>query len=157
MTADILWILVMNTSRAQILRGIAGNGPGRPRRLVLRAEQRRMAALLGAPEISLPVSPPRPATGRPIWLRAIEADQISFMKRVIDLLETHRVAGDFNRLAIFAAPKVLQRLRSAMPRRLRALVVAEIAENVVDLSYLAMRLRVAARLRERGISEDQGS
>lgn len=157
MDAEVLWILVMNTSRAQILRDATTSGESDRRRLALRADRRRLAALLDAPDMLLPGRAAGRAARRAAWHRALEADHAAFVKQIVDLLEAHRIAGDFSRLAVFAAPRVLNRLRSVMPRHLREVVAAEVAENVIDLPFPLMRQRIAALLAARGIANiDRG-
>ena len=61
-------------------------------------------------------------------------DQREFIRQVIALLESHRRAGDFDRLAIFAEHDMLGQLRKMMPKATRDMVVREVAKNLLPLS-----------------------
>ncbi|SIO22847.1 Protein required for attachment to host cells [Rhodovulum sp. ES.010] len=115
-----LWALAMNTTRARILRDVAAPGPPE---LVMRAEHRRLQGLVGAA-----AQPPAIAEADPL-----AADRRDFVVQVIQLLETHRLASDFDRLALFAAPALLGELRAGMPARLDATVVARVPRTLVEM------------------------
>ncbi len=61
-------------------------------------------------------------------------DQRDFVRQVIALLESHRRAGDFDRLAIFAEHDMLGQLREMMPKALADMVVREVPKNLLHLS-----------------------
>ena len=63
----------------------------------------------------------------------IAEDQREFIRQVIALLESHRRAGDFSRLAIFAEHDMLGLLRQMMPQSLRDMVIREVAKNLLHL------------------------
>ena len=121
MADDLLWIVVMNATRARILRtGLHPPGPGTPGELVLRCAHRGLRALLAAPA---------PSDGPAVLRR----DMQHFTARVIDLLCTHLAAGDFSRFVLVADPVTLARMRAALPR---ALAVRLVAARVGELSHL---------------------
>jgi len=60
-------------------------------------------------------------------------DQREFIRQVIALLDSHRRAGDFDRLAIFAEHDMLGNLRQMMPQSLRDKVVREVPKNLLHL------------------------
>lgn len=123
-----LWILVMNSTRARILRGL---GPGQGE-LVLRSGLEGM----------LDAMCERPALRR----QQLRADELAFRRRVVALLEAHRMAGDFGRLAVFAPRPLLPEIRAAMPGPLRGAVVAEVARNLIRLSEADLPQAAAAAL-----------
>ena len=56
-----------------------------------------------------------------------------FAQETLSVLESHLRAGRFNRLAVFAAPKMLGILRQEMPASLLAAVVLEKDANLINL------------------------
>lgn len=64
----------------------------------------------------------------------VAEDQREFIRQIISLLESHRRAGDFGRLAIFAEHDMLGQLREMMPQSLADLVVREVPKNLMHLS-----------------------
>nr|WP_269844497.1 host attachment protein [Acidimangrovimonas sediminis] len=148
-----VWILVMNSSNAQILRRYPPTGDPGERQIALRASRRRMSALLRAPELAPPeetfVGFGENFAQRTIWRRALDVDHLGFLHQVADFLEAHRVAGDFDGLAVFAGPKTLPRFLALMPVHLRQTVIAEFDQNLIDLPPDLMRSAIAAALRGR--------
>lgn len=109
---DLLWIVVMSATRARILRaGLRPAGAGEPGELVLRCAHRGLRAMLAA----------RPPAEGPAVLRR---DMQDFTSRVIDLLCTHLVAGDFARFALVADRDTLSRMLTALPRALSGRLAA---------------------------------
>ncbi len=64
----------------------------------------------------------------------VAEDQKEFIRQVISLLESHRRAGDFDRLAIFAEHDMLGHLRQMMPQTLAGLVIREVPKNLLHHS-----------------------
>lgn len=157
MDAGNLWILVMNATRARILRGLPGamppaavsgpaNGTAWPAELVVRARQPYLRELLSGAAAAPPGALLPRGRAAADWRRPLDADEALFCRQVSMMLEAHRLAGDFDRLAVFAAPDMLERLHEAMPAGLRERVTAEIAENLVALSEAALSGRIAQSL-----------
>lgn len=158
MDAGNLWILVMNATRARILRGLPGalppaavsgpaNGTASPTELVVRARQPYLRELLSGTAAAPPGALlPRGRAPAADWRRPLDADEALFCRQVSMMLEAHRLAGDFDRLAVFATPDMLERLHEAMPAGLRERVTAEIAENLVALPAAALSGRIAESL-----------
>jgi hypothetical protein len=109
---DPLWIVVMNATRARILRtGLRPAGTGAPGELVLRCAHRRLRAMLAGQA---------PGDGPAVLRR----DMQDFNARVIDLLCTHLVAGDFDSFALVADRATLARMLEALPPALSDRLVA---------------------------------
>jgi protein required for attachment to host cells len=64
----------------------------------------------------------------------VAEDQREFIRQIIALLESHRRAGDFDKLAIFAEHDMLGQLRQMMPQSLADLVIREVPKNLLHLS-----------------------
>jgi protein required for attachment to host cells len=133
--ASRTWALAINSTRCRILRGLSSGHEELPAELVLRAEAHKLrdimadkpgrsfASVGGGRRSSIEYS------GDPI-----AEDRKDFVRQVISLLESHRRAGDFTRLAVFAEHDMLGYLRQLMPRMLADLVVREEPKNLLHLS-----------------------
>jgi len=129
------WALAMNATHARIVRALERTGEGLPAELVLRSENRHLKDIMAD-------KPGRSFTSMGGGRRSsmeyasdpIREDQREFVRQVVRVLETHRLAGDFDALAVFAAPAVLGLLRDEMPSRLAATIVEESPKNLMHLS-----------------------
>lgn len=135
----------MNSTRARVLRGLDHAGATSQVELVLKSEARNLRQIMSDRQgISFGFSPPglRPGTdsrrasssGAPSVGTLVDEDRREFIGQVAALLESHRSAGDFDQLAVFAEPEVLGMLRQILPDALRATVVCEVPKNLVHLS-----------------------
>ena len=135
MAGRVIWALVLNATRARILRGVApGDGPAAPE-LVLRSEQRHLRDMISdKPGRSFASA----GGGRRSAMSApsdpVREDERAFVREVIAVLESHRLAGDFDLLAVFASPEMLGILRALTPDGLRARIVAETTKNLAHES-----------------------
>lgn len=66
--------------------------------------------------------------------KTIDEDQRDFIRQVFALLESHRRAGEFGHLAIFAELRVLGVLSQMMPQALRSMVICVVPKNLLHLS-----------------------
>ncbi|WP_127904243.1 host attachment protein [Solirhodobacter olei] len=157
MDAGNLWILVMNATRARILRGLPGalslagtsglpGGAAGQAELVVRARQPYLREVLSGAAMAPAAVVPRGHASAVDWRRPLDADESLFCRQVSMMLESHRLAGDFDQLAVFAVPDILEQLHQAMPAGLRDRVMAEIAKNLVALSEVDLSWRIAASL-----------
>ncbi len=78
---------------------------------------------------------------------AIRRDMQDFARDTVELLERHHRDGDFDRLAVFAAPDMLIILRQEIPVSLRASVLLERAVNLIALPSDELREVVRNALR----------
>ena len=139
MNGSRTWALVMNGVRARILRGVA-NGDGEDHvEIVSRAALRHMRDMLAR------------QTGPGVDREDTEGDSVArdmqeFAAETGEVLEQHRRAGDFARLAVFAEPRMLAVLRAELPATLRKAVVLELPLNLITLPERELRQRVRAHL-----------
>ncbi|MCG6969099.1 MAG: host attachment protein [Gammaproteobacteria bacterium] len=80
--------------------------------------------------------------GRHVMGTSVEPKQqetITFAKQIAEHLDTHRKAGDYSKLVIFAAPAFLGLLRENMNAHTNKLVVHECNKNLVQLSVDKIR------------------
>jgi len=128
------WALVMNGTRARILRGICSIDDKGPIELVMKSEARNLRDILS--EKQQPAFAAKTAGRRPLVQTAsdpIAEDQREFIRQVIALLESHRRAGEFDRLAVFAGSDVLGNLHNLMPRSLHDMLQCEVSTNLLHL------------------------
>lgn len=127
-----VWVLVFDSTRARIVRGLAGAGRPAAAELVLKTESRNLLDSMSD------------RSGRAFghgWRShmdggsdPVKADERQFLREVVAVLESHRRANEIHRLALFGEPRVLGLLRSLLPMALRRLVVCEMPLNLVHVS-----------------------
>jgi protein required for attachment to host cells len=128
------WALAMNATHARIVRGLELTGAGRPAELVLRTENRHLKDIMAdRPGRSFTSMDGGPRSAMAYAADPIREDQREFVRQVVRMLEAHRLAGDFDALAVCAAPAVTCLLRDEMPSRLAATILGEISRNVMHL------------------------
>jgi protein required for attachment to host cells len=143
MKQDRLWALVLNATQARVLRGVKRIGATSEPELLLQAEHRHLSAIMAD-------KPGRSFASVGGQRSAIEyaSDPVrdaerAFAVEVVELLERHRLAGDFDRLAIIAAPEMLGLIRLTLTDGLRAITGPEVAKNLLHLSAPELQLAVA--------------
>lgn len=143
MSAPATWALVMNGTRARVLRGLEdGNGKD-PIELLSRAPSTHLRDVMAdKPGRSFASEGGGRRSAMELGSDPIRRDMQDFAGEVADLLETHRRAGDFHRLAIFADPHMLGILRAEFPATLWETVFLDMPMNIVSLSQDALRDRV---------------
>lgn len=129
------WALVVNGARCRILRGVSGRGSDAPAELVLRSEARNLRDIMSdKPGRSFASMGGGRRSAMEYTSDPVAEDQQEFIRQIIALLESHRRAGDFDRLAIFAEHDMLGHLRRMMPQTLADLVVREVPKNLLHHS-----------------------
>ncbi len=129
------WALVMNGTRCRILRGLVRDQDDALAELVLRSEFRNLRDIMSdKPGRSFPAMGGGRRSAMAYSNDPIAEDQREFIRQVIALLDSHRRAGEYDRLAIFAEHDMLGHLRQMMPRTLRDMVIREVPKNLLQLS-----------------------
>lgn len=129
------WALVLNGSRCRILRGLSSPSDEALSELVLRSESRKLRDIMSdKPGRSFASKGGGRRSAMEYSSDPVAEDQREFIRQIISLLESHRRAGDFDRLAIFAEHDMLGQLREMMPQSLADLVVREVPKNLLHLS-----------------------
>jgi hypothetical protein len=126
------WAIVANRATARILRGLEApdtNGAP-PGELVHRARSARLAARLSEASAQ---PPSRAETG------AMASDLRDFAHEIAQLLDVHRLAGDVERIALWAPRAVLDSILAAMSAPLRAAVFLTGERDLTALSETALR------------------
>lgn len=147
MTDRAPWVLVMNATRARILRGVTAKGTVEGEELVLRAEHHRLKDIMAdKPGRSFSSGSGGRRSAMAYGSDPLEEDSREFLRRIIDLLESHRRAGDFSRLVVFAEPHVLGLFRAMVPGGLAACIGTSAALNLVHLEPRDLAERVGQEL-----------
>ena len=141
MTKPRIWALVADGVRARVLRGLEDGAPlpSPPTELISRSRSRRLRDILAGntdPGHVLSQAERGIASEGPDLVRQ---DMRDFAHEISDRLDSHRRAGDFERLAIFATPGMLRLLRDEMSRALRGTVFLERRGNLVQYPEAALR------------------
>lgn len=119
-----IWAVVSDGTRARILRDLAPSpnaGAARQGDLLMRAQAEGVRGLVTGPG-----SARRTAQ---VAARVLQSDVADFAAEIAAMLERHRIAGDFSRLAVFAPGALLRPLHRAMPPGLAGLVMLEVRGN----------------------------
>jgi protein required for attachment to host cells len=136
MTRDNLktWAVVLNGTRCRVVRGLPAKEEGAPSELVLRSQSRNLRQIMAdKPGRSFSSTGGGRRSAMEYSSDPIAEDQKEFIRQVVALLESHRCAGDFDKLAIFAKHDMLGHLRQLMPQSMHHMVIHEVPKNLVQL------------------------
>lgn len=130
-----LWALAINSTQARVIRGFGSGEDPAPAELALHTEMRKPGDVMSdKPGRSFASHGGGRRSAIEYASDPVAEGQRDFIRQVIALLETHRRADDFDRLAIFAEHDMLGLLRQLLPQSLQALVVCEVPKNLLHLS-----------------------
>ncbi len=139
------WALVMDATRARILRRIDSVNGEEPVELVSKAGQKHLQANM------IPAQPPHP-NGQPVApvLKGdpVRDDMQDFAHQTLSYLDAHHRCDDFERLAIFASPAMLGTLLQALPAGLKRSVMMDGPLNLIALPEAELRARVRQLIHE---------
>jgi protein required for attachment to host cells len=143
------WALVINGARCRILRELSSLAENPPAELVLRSESRNLREIMSdKPGRSFASMGGGRRSAMEYTSDPVAEDQREFIRQVIALLESHRRAGDFEKLAVFAEHDMLGHLRQLMPKSLRDLVIREVPKNFLHLPAQELVEVVVRELRD---------
>lgn len=74
----------------------------------------------------------------------VRDDERAFASLLTQVLDSHRRAGDFDRLAVVAAPRMLGDLRHAFTNALRSVTIREVARDLTRMPSAELREALAA-------------
>jgi protein required for attachment to host cells len=126
------WALVADGERARVLSGLEGDAPGIMLDLTTEAPTRHLGEMMAddAGRSFASTQSGRRSAMEP-GSDPVRRDMQDFARATFDTLEKHRRKGAFDRLAIFAAPKMLGILRDEMPPQLKDRVILEKPANLL--------------------------
>jgi protein required for attachment to host cells len=149
MKRDTFWALVMNSTRARILRAVRKDPHQGGAELVLRAPHRALCDIMSERPRDTPPPLGRWASPAPPYAPdPVREDARAFVEEVVTLLETHRKAGDFDQLAIFASQDVLGTLHKYLTEGLKAVTSSEVAKDLMQESEPDLMRSVRSQLHE---------
>jgi protein required for attachment to host cells len=128
---DVVWALVMSSTEARIIKGIARGAVEDMPEQSIQTEHKDLRDIMSD-------KPGRSFSSVGSARSAMEyaSDPVKDAKRafvddVVTLLHRHFVQRDFTQLAIFAGPEMLGLLRDGLPPDLQHAVIAEIPKNLL--------------------------
>lgn len=143
------WALVINGARCRIMRGVSARGHDALTELVLRSESRNLRDIMSdKPGRSFASMGGGRRSAMEYASDPVAEDQREFIRQVISLLESHRRASDFDRLAVFAEHDTLGHLRQMMPQTLADLVIREVPKNLLHHSAQELAEVVSRELQD---------
>lgn len=144
------WALVSDGVRARIVRGLEGDEAEESIEVVSKAQSTHLRDILSDKSgRSFASFGGGRRSGMEPGSDPIRRDMQDFAKETFEVLERHHRAGDFDKLAIFAEPRMLGILRAEIPAKLQAVVTTEQPVNLVQLSKTELRAAVLRMLREK--------
>lgn len=130
-----LWALVLDSSHARILRGLGGGGEPPLPEIEFHAEAQKLKDIMSdKPGRSFSSTGEGRRSAIEYGSDPLRENDKVFLRKVIAELESHRDAEAFDRLAIFADPRMLGLLRTMLPPALHRLVTREMAINLAHVS-----------------------
>lgn len=139
------WALISNGVRARILRQLENSDAVGAIELISKSRSTHLReSLSDRPGRSHVPGPGARRSAMEPGSDPIRRDMQDFASQTLSLLEQHLRARDFNRLAIFASPRMLGILREEMPPTLHPAVILERSANLIQMP--GPELRRAIRL-----------
>ncbi|OIQ69825.1 protein required for attachment to host cells [mine drainage metagenome] len=134
MEHERIWSLVLNSTRARIVRGLGAHPEENAAELVLVSQHRKLKDIMADKpgRTSSPIGGRRAAMG--YSSDPVRDDERKFADEVVAVLEAHRRAGDFQGLAIFSSPEMLGILRPKLVEPLITCIRLEVTKNLINES-----------------------
>ena len=143
------WALVINSEHCRVLRGVSAKAEDALGELVLESEAKNLREIMSdKPGRSFESKGGGRRSAMEYASDPIADHHRAFMRQAIDLLEGHRRAGDFDKLAVFAEHDMLGYLRQLMPQSLRDIVILEVPKNLLHLSEHDLAEVVAREMKD---------
>ncbi|KAA9006704.1 host attachment protein [Histidinibacterium aquaticum] len=135
MKAPRTWYVVMNTSRARVLRDLPGPREPAPIEISLQGPRRRLREVM---EDRATRSYSSAGGGRRAAVEPgsdpIAEDARNFVREVVEYLDKQRLAKAFDRLVVIASSDAIGIWRAELPEALAACVQHEFVKNLVRFS-----------------------
>jgi protein required for attachment to host cells len=128
---DMMWALVMSSTQARILQGVAKGAPADMPEIALHSDHKDLREIMSdKPGRSFSSMGP----GRSAMEYAsdpIKDAKKAFAEQAVTLLQQHFSQHDFTHLAIFASPEMLGLLRDCLTPDLQHAVIFEQSKNLL--------------------------
>lgn len=141
-----VWVLVADGSRARILRDPfrRSGSDGSADELVFRAEQRQLREIMADRPGRSFASEGARRSAMEYRSDPVREDEKAFASLLTEVLDSHRRAGDFDRLAVVASPRMLGDLRHAFTNALRGVTIREVPRDLTRMPSPELRDALAA-------------
>lgn len=136
-----IWVLVADGSRARILRNVVTHGePAEPlEELVFSSPIKQLREIMSDKQgRSVATAGPR-RSAIEYHSDPVNEERRAFAAMLVPVLDAHHAAGDFDRLAIIAAPRTLGDLRQVLSENLKSITIAEVPKDLTKLTVLDLR------------------
>ena len=140
MVRDKTWALVTNGVQARILRGLEDGDHEEPIEIASKAVSTHLGEMMSDKSgRSFSSGSVGHRSAMESGSDPVRRDMQNFAHETLSVLPSHLRAAHFNRLAIFAAPKMLGIIRQEMSTPLQNAVVFESAANLINLPEADIR------------------
>jgi protein required for attachment to host cells len=128
---DVVWALVMSSTEARIIKGIARGAVEDMPEQSIRTEHKDLSDIMSDKPGRSFSSVGSARSAMEYASDPVKDAKRAFVDEAVTLLHRHFVQHDFTHLAIFAGPEMLGLLRDGLPADLQHAVVAEIPKNLL--------------------------
>ena len=139
---DTVWALVMSSTQARIIKGIAMGATDDLPEQALRDEHRKLCEIMSDKPGRSFASVGRARSAMEYASDPIKDAKRAFAKEVVAALQLGLAKHDFTQLAIFADPEMLGLLRDVLTPDLERAVIAEVPKNLLHESPHDLRRTV---------------
>ena len=141
MKAPRTWIVLADASRARIIRHLPDHRESEEKHgeIQLHSEPRRRSEIMADKPGRSFASEGTRRSAMEYRSDPVREEERAFARRIVRLLEERCLEDDFDRLVLFAAPRMLGDLRDAMTESVRKFIIAEIDKDLTKLSGNALR------------------
>jgi len=135
MKASPTWYVVMNSTRARILRDLPGTDDPLPAEITMQGRHRIMSDIIkDRPTRSVASAGGGRCSAVEPGSNPLEEDARAFLREVQDFLEREATTGAFDQLVVVAPPDTMGLWRAQIPPGLKSRVKVELVRNLVSFS-----------------------
>lgn len=142
----IIWAIVMSSTRARIVQGIARGAMGDQPEMELHCEHKDLRDIMADKPGRSFASVGHSRSAMEYASDPVKDIKIAFAQQAAALLQQHFAQRDFTRLAIFASPEMLGLLRDCLTPDLQQAVICEVAKNLLHESPHDLRRIIAGHV-----------
>lgn len=147
---DVVWALVMSSTQARIIKGIARGAVDDLAELTLHTEHKDLREIMSDKPGRSFSSVGSARSAMEYASDPVKDAKRAFVDEVATLLHRHFAQHDFTRLAVFAAPEMLGLLRDGLPPDLGHAVIIEMPKNLLHETPHDLRRIVTDHVLARG-------
>ncbi|WP_309667487.1 host attachment protein [Tabrizicola sp.] len=128
---DVVWALVMSSTQARIIKGIAKGATDEMPELALHAEHKDLREIMADKPGRSFASVGSARSAMEYASDPVKDAKRAFVDEAVILLHQHFVKHDFTHLAIFAGPEMLGLLRDGLPPDLQHAIIVDMPKNLL--------------------------